>query len=92
MPSYRKGSKRCGGSAPYSNLMRHNNNGMMSSPPLVNAKAGGGQYVVPSYSVPGYDTLTSPDGNCGTYKTISNAYRGMNGVGCEQAYLTRNCQ
>ena len=53
-----------------------------------------GYYVVPSYSAPGYDTLTHgpPDCNTGNaYFTIGKAY-GYGAANCSTQYMGAICQ
>lgn len=50
-----------------------------------------GYYIVPSYSAPGYQTLTHGPPSCGPYFTIGKAY-GYGAGNCQTQYIGSMCQ
>ena len=52
-----------------------------------------GRYIVPSYSMPGYDALThgSAAPSCSGFFNIDNAYKSKGG-NCNQQYTRSMCQ
>jgi hypothetical protein len=73
----------------YSNLGNYNNSTNMG---VRSMNAGvSGVYVVPNYGAPGYDTLVNKNPTCSGYYTISSAYGGNDGKGCNQEYVQKLC-
>ena len=72
----------------YATLCAYNSGGQMAPMPS-NARNVSGSYIVPSYSAPGYDTL-SRSGSCAGYYNINSAY-GQNSGTCNQQYLSSLC-
>lgn len=79
----------------YVNLS-HYNNGLKGNRPHVPKRTASeeGHYVVPTYDLPGYDTLTHKkynDSCCGSpYTNIRSAYKTHDG-NCNQKYVRMQC-
>lgn len=80
-----------GPSCSYANLSNYNNGSQGMSPP-VPATTVTGKYIVPTYSSPGYNTLShNAAPSCSGYFNIQSAY-GANAGGCSTKYVQKLCQ
>lgn len=90
------GANRCGGAcnSQYARLGTYAAGFRGIRPPIPMTTVAG-YYVVPTYSAPGYDTLThgAPDcsGSNGSYFTIGKAY-GYGASNCGTQYVGAICQ
>ena len=89
-------NSQTGNACSYSNLQNYNNSRGTWGQPALTPSTVSGQYVVPVFGAPGYDTLSkgkSADGSgpsCSGYYSIDNAY-GSSAGDCNQQYTTRMC-
>ena len=79
-----------GPSCSYASLSNYNNGSQGMSPPIP-ATTVVGKYIVPSYSPPGYATLTSKIPTCSGYRNINSAYGADASGGCSTRYVTKLC-
>ena len=89
-------NSQTGNACSYSNLQNYNNSRGTWGQPAVAASTVSGQYVVPVFGAPGYDTLArgkanNPGPSCSGFFSIDNAYGKVDGD-CNQQYTTRLCQ
>jgi hypothetical protein len=76
----------------YNNANPNHGNGLMNQVPAqMNTLHTSGLYIVPSYSAPGYDTLTRGGPSCSGFLNIVDAYGAEAGT-CSQQYMKRFCQ
>ena len=75
----------------YATLAKYNQ-GSVGMKPQVTPGTVSGHYIVPSYSAPGYNTLThgrtAP--SCSGFFNITNAYKGAEGA-CNQKFVRKLC-
>lgn len=75
----------------YATLSNYNN-GNQGVRPAMPASSVSGHYIVPSYSAPGYDTLSHGSApSCSGYFSVQNAYGGKDGS-CGTNYVQNLCQ
>lgn len=80
-----------GSACAYANLNNYNN-GVQGMRPPVPASTVSGQYIVPNYGAPGYNTLMHNNApSCSGYFNIQSAY-GNDGSGCNTQYSTKLCR
>jgi hypothetical protein len=79
-----------GASCSYANLSHYNQGCAKAPAPSANNVCG--MYIVPTYSAPGYNTLTHGGApSCSGYFNIKGAY-GANAGSCNTRYVQKLCQ
>jgi hypothetical protein len=82
-----------GSSCSYANLSNYNNGNQGMMRPPIPATTVVGQYIVPNYSSPGYNTLSHDSApSCAGYFNIQSAYGGNGSQGCGTQYVSSLCQ
>ena len=80
-----------GPSCSYARLSNYNNGSQGLHPPVPRGTVTG-QYIVPSFHSPGYNTLMHDAApSCSGYFNIDAAY-GSNAGNCNQKYMSKLCQ